>query len=752
MVDAEELLARVMQDWEERVNRGKTERLIVSSAPRAAYDVRREYEVSTVRHLGAHHNEKATFDTDTQYRVSRGREIVRRLAKAWGVGTHHGRGRGSGLSIPTRLQILHACVISAMTSNSRSRPWGQREIGRMQRVANYAVRRAFGMDVYIMQEHGITDAAMYQASGWRTIRDILMKLSMEWTGHVARMPTFRHPKQVLFGWIEGRQATVTGGRVLHHTWCRRGLRQLRIEEIDWFRQATDRKQWKTRIARAFPNVGMSPQHKAAIKFWAPPAPLPVDPARPAPPPPPLPAAPPAQPPGDRRYECPVCQKILPTGSQLQYHYDEEHSIRDPQIVTTLCHQCPECKGYFGCNLHKHKPICPAKLELRKALNTEFGQWLPVMYGPPPPPPVQWWIATDGSGQTVIRDGAQARIAGWGAVIFRYDGPDQLDMIPDYILHAPVVVQAWDHRWMGARELTNNTGELSAIGEAMLWLLEEAPDDHNVPVHIRYDSEYAANMARGRWAVKSNEELAHTVQELTAKVMRTRSITWEHVYGHSGVHDNELADRAANLGAQGKVSSMSRRWNAPPPAVAELAYDATDFCKKCGVRVLSKDITWHVRRCTSTAQAIPLGKEKCRKCSMLLNGSRRQHEKKCRGSSLANRTCQFCARVFPEPPEGMLSIPLGNHERYCGAAQAPGAAPPAAPMPAAPGPPGAVAQAKRQAKARAAGRGQAKAKVRVAAVRKALAKPKGKAKAHAKARLRVVAKGRGKAKARPKPRR
>ena len=45
---------------------------------------------------------------------------------------------------------------------------------------------------------------------------------------------------------------------------------------------------------------------------------------------------------------------------------------------------------------------------------------------------------------------------------------------------------------------------------MKWLLEEAPDGGHVPVHIRYDSEYAANIARGLWEVKSNEELADAV--------------------------------------------------------------------------------------------------------------------------------------------------------------------------------------------------------------------------------------------------
>eukprot|EP00959_Pyramimonas_sp_CCMP1952_P105608 2208205-Pyramimonas_sp.AAC.1 len=100
---------------------------------------------------------------------------------------------------------------------------------------------------------------------------------------------------------------------------------------------------------------------------------------------------------------------------------------------------------------------------------------------------------------------------------------------------------------------------------MKWLLEEAPDPGGVRVHVRYDSEYAANMAQGIWTLGANEELAQAVRELAQEVRQNRRITWEHVYGHTGAHDNELADRAADVGRRGFASARSGRWSAPPPA-------------------------------------------------------------------------------------------------------------------------------------------------------------------------------------------
>ena len=145
-----------------------------------------------------------------------------------------------------------------------------------------------------------------------------------------------------------------------------------------------------------------------------------------------------------------------------------------------------------------------------------------------------------------------------------------DAAPDFVLHAPVVTQEWHHLWLGARQRTNNTGELSAIGEAMIWLLEECPDDGHQPVVLRYDSVYAANMAQGVWTPSSNEELIITVRGLVEQVQERRVIIWEHVYSHTGQHDNELADEAADRGTKGQVSEFSRRWSAPfpplPPAI------------------------------------------------------------------------------------------------------------------------------------------------------------------------------------------
>ena len=592
------------------------------------------------------------------------------------------------------------------------------------------------MDIIIMKDLHISDNMLYKAAKWMTFEDQAKRMTLQWIGHVARMPIMRRPKQMLFGWWAGHGGRATFKGTTQARWLVNIVNGVGLSEVDWFRQAQDRKVWRKTIDETFPMIKWSVGYRKSIDEWRPGMDLPGnediigEPAGGAVVVVVVGVVPPAagdSDDGEGVFKCPVCEASFNAGNQMQYHYDESHSVRDPDIVTVICRRCEDCKACFARPQQLRDHICPARTALMERQQMTVGGWLPVRQGPPLPPPEAWLVSTDGSGKVQNIAGNNVKVAGWGAVVFRM--PLQSDL-PDYILHAPVITAQWSHLWLGARDSTNNTAELTAIGEAMLWLEKEAPDDGTVPVDMHYDSTYAANIAQGIWDPKSNEELAAKVRELTKRIEERRRITWTHVYGHTGVHDNEMADQAADKGTDGPVSDMSVRWAAPPPALEEDPLRA-DKCRKCGVTVPARDIVWHVRHCTSTAAAIPAGKDQCRKCGVLIKqGTRSIHEAVCRGSDLANRTCSKCGKVFPAPVEGQSCKPMHNHEARCD---------------------GRSPEQVREEYLAAARRRVARRNAEIAAgaivVRRG---PRAKAKAKAKGGAKAKAKATPKVKARPKP--
>lgn len=611
---AEGIFIQTLLDWEEKAHPGKTERLRLSGRGRQPYDVRQVGEVEVARHVGGWISERGDNHKDTSKKINRGFEVARKTAKAWGVGSKHGRGGNSGLNITSRLQTMKGLLMPTLTGFARSRSWTEGELKQLQRVAKYAVRRCMGMDVWLMRDVHVSDDMMYDMSGWEQVGDIIRRQTLHWLGHVARMPTTRRPKQMLCGWWDTKAIVSHSKSLIYPSWINKVLGNAGISDIDWFRQAMNRKGWRKTIQTAYPTKRLTKEERITLNRWSPMRHGQVEAQYREP----IQETPEVVQANEEElsddedeYECPVCNEKFKHGNQLQFHYDAEHSVRDPEVVTVISRQCLFCKEFFARKQQVWQHVCPAKARLRERIKMDIGEWHTTIHGPPLPPPEGWWVATDGSGQS---RGEGDRYAGWGAVVFRMPLVGDL---PDYVLHGPVVTQEWDHLWMGARESTNNTGELMAIGEAMIWLRDEAPDNGTTPVTLRFDSYYAANMAQGIWDPKSNEELVAQVRKLTMDVEAKRVILWEHVYGHTGALDNELADRAADSGAKGKVGQASSRWTAPPPVTPLMDPNDTEYCRKCGELVPKREHVWHTRRCTVAGFVIPADKDKCRKCGLLV---------------------------------------------------------------------------------------------------------------------------------------
>ena len=113
----EQLFDETLNDWSQRRNVGKTERLlVVPNAPRVQVGVLEKGcvearpRVKMVRHVGGRLSADGRHDHDTSYRVSRARRMVGMIARSWSRGQKDKQGRSSPLSLPLRLRLMKAHV------------------------------------------------------------------------------------------------------------------------------------------------------------------------------------------------------------------------------------------------------------------------------------------------------------------------------------------------------------------------------------------------------------------------------------------------------------------------------------------------------------------------------------------------------------------------------------------------------------------------------------------------------------------
>ena len=124
------------------------------------------------------------------------------------------------------------------------------------------------------------------------------------------------------------------------------------------------------------------------------------------------------------------------------------------------------------------------------------------------------------------------------------------------MFGPVITSPADPLHIGAAILSNNTAELSAIAEAMLYVLDHPLNTQTI--RICYDSKYAANTIRGRWSPKTNRHLIRVSQHLLQQLKRQYTVQWHWIKGHTQNWGNSQADELANKGRS--TNSILGRWS------------------------------------------------------------------------------------------------------------------------------------------------------------------------------------------------
>ena len=224
--NVEALFDTTLTDWSQKRNVGKTD------------DVEGRPRVSVVRHVGGLLSAAVRHDHDTSHRISRARRMIGMLARSWAKGQKDKRGRASALSLPLRLRLMKAHVDPILTTFCRSRSWTEAQLRALRRAQAYALRRAFGLDRFSMQEEHISDKMMLAAAEWDPIDVVIRRACWKWLRHVARMHVPALPKIALWGWpLMGKPGS---RRRLQGSWLRSVLAKTSLSPRDWFRVAVSR--------------------------------------------------------------------------------------------------------------------------------------------------------------------------------------------------------------------------------------------------------------------------------------------------------------------------------------------------------------------------------------------------------------------------------------------------------------------------------------------------------------------------------
>jgi ribonuclease HI len=139
-------------------------------------------------------------------------------------------------------------------------------------------------------------------------------------------------------------------------------------------------------------------------------------------------------------------------------------------------------------------------------------------------------------------------AGWG-VVFVERPKSRRGVIADKEfgtilaeLHGPVVIEQDNPAYLGAHIHSNNTAEMTAIGEALLHFRQHT--DRNY-LNIYTDSAICIGLVYGTSTAKDNHRLVATVKQLFQEL--SDHVTISKVKAHSRITFNEKADLLADRG-------------------------------------------------------------------------------------------------------------------------------------------------------------------------------------------------------------
>lgn len=202
----------------------------------------------TVKHVPSFPYLGSLLSPDARF----GTEIDRRLACASRTfGALECVFRDKNLSHRTKRLVYSACVVSTLLYGSECWTTLRQDEKRLDAFHHRCLRAVLGISRWDQQLQHISNADLRHRWGdCGLISDVLRKRRLQWLGHVARMPEYRLPKRLLFGWLPKTRPS-HGPRLRWKDRVQADLQKLGV--TNWYNLAHDRHEWRS-VCRRLPQV------------------------------------------------------------------------------------------------------------------------------------------------------------------------------------------------------------------------------------------------------------------------------------------------------------------------------------------------------------------------------------------------------------------------------------------------------------------------------------------------------------------
>ena len=172
-------------------------------------------------------------------------EVNRRIAQASAAfgGLHKNVWTRRGLSLATKLEVYHAVVIPSLLYSSESWTVYARHVRQLNSFHMRCLRKLLRVQSF---DH-IPDTEILERAGTVSIFALISRNQLRWSGHVARMPDNRLPKQIFYGELCLGRRTQGRPRKRYKDMLGDTLDNCGIPRKSWDSLAQDRSSWRSQV-------------------------------------------------------------------------------------------------------------------------------------------------------------------------------------------------------------------------------------------------------------------------------------------------------------------------------------------------------------------------------------------------------------------------------------------------------------------------------------------------------------------------